>query len=160
MKKAIYPGTFDPITLGHIDIIKRSALTFDHLIIGVSIDNNKTNLFNLEERVEMITKSTSEIKNIEIKTFEGLLMNFAKGENVIAVIRGLRVLSDFENEFKMALMNRGLNDDISTFFLMPHEKFTHISSSLVKEVALHGGDIKKYVPDIVHKNLLQKTKNT
>ena len=160
MKKAIYPGTFDPITLGHIDIIKRSALTFDHLIIGVSIDNNKKNLFNLEERVEMITKSTSEIKNIEIKTFEGLLMNFAKGENVIAVIRGLRVLSDFENEFKMALMNRGLNNDISTFFLMPHEKFTHISSSLVKEVALYGGDIRKYVPDIVHKNLLQKTKNT
>ena len=159
MKKAIYPGTFDPITLGHIDIIKRSALTFDHLIIGVSIDNNKTNLFNLEERVEMITKSTSEIKNIQIKTFEGLLMNFAKEENVIAVVRGLRVLSDFENEFKMALMNRGLNDDISTFFLMPHEKFTHISSSLVKEVALYGGDIKKYVPDIVHKNLLQKTKN-
>ena len=159
MKKAIYPGTFDPITLGHIDIIKRSALTFDHLIIGVSIDNNKKNLFNLEERVEMITKSTSEIKNIEIKTFEGLLMNFAKEENAIAVVRGLRVLSDFENEFKMALMNRGLNDDISTFFLMPHEKFTHISSSLVKEVALHGGDIKKYVPDIVHKNLLKKTKN-
>jgi len=159
MKKAIYPGTFDPITLGHIDIIKRSALTFDHLIIGVSIDNNKKNLFNLEERVEMITKSTSEIKNIQIKTFEGLLMNFAKEENVIAVVRGLRVLSDFENEFKMALMNRGLNDDISTFFLMPHEKFTHISSSLVKEVALYGGDIKKYVPDIVHKNLLQKTKN-
>ena len=159
MKKAIYPGTFDPITLGHIDIIKRSALTFDYLIIGVSIDNNKKNLFNLEERVEMITKSTSEIKNIEIKTFEGLLMNFAKGENVIAVVRGLRVLSDFENEFKMALMNRGLNNDISTFFLMPHEKFTHISSSLVKEVALHGGDIKKYVPDIVHKNLLKTTKN-
>ena len=160
MKKAIYPGTFDPITLGHIDIIKRSAVTFDYLIIGVSIDNNKTNLFNLEERVEMITKSTSEIKNIEIKTFGGLLMNFAKEENAIAVVRGLRVLSDFENEFKMALMNRGLNDDISTFFLMPHEKFTHISSSLVKEVALHGGDIKKYVPDIVHKNLLQKRKNT
>ena len=159
MKKAIYPGTFDPITLGHIDIIKRSALTFDHLIIGVSIDNNKKNLFNLEERVEMITKSTSEIKNIEIKTFEGLLMNFAKEENAIAVVRGLRVLSDFENEFKMALMNRGLNNDISTFFLMPHEKFTHISSSLVKEVALHGGDIKKYVPDIVHNNLLKKTKN-
>ena len=159
MKKAIYPGNFDPITLGHIDIIKRSALTFDHLIIGVSIDNNKKNLFNIEEKVEMITKSTSEIKNIEIKTFEGLLMNFAKEENAIAVVRGLRVLSDFENEFKMALMNRGLNDDISTFFLMPHEKFTHISSSLVKEVALHGGDIKKYVPDIVHKNLLQKTKD-
>ena len=160
MKKAIYPGNFDPITLGHIDIIKRSALTFDHLIIGISIDSNKKNLFNIEEKVEMITKSTSEIKNIEIKTFEGLLMNFAKEENAIAVVRGLRVLSDFENEFKMALMNRGLNDDISTFFLMPHEKFTHISSSLVKEVALHGGDIKKYVPDIVHKNLLQKRKNT
>jgi len=108
----------------------------------------------------LLNKFLNKIKNIEIKTFEGLLMNFAKGENVIAVIRGLRVLSDFENEFKMALMNRGLNDDISTFFLMPHEKFTHISSSLVKEVALHGGDIKKYVPDIVHKNLLQKTKNT
>ena len=156
MKKAIYPGTFDPITLGHIDIIKRSALTFDHLIIGVSIDNNKKNLFNLDERVVMIAESTSEIKNIEIKTFEGLLMDFAKKKHAIAIIRGLRVLSDFENEFKMALMNRGLNDDISTFFLMPHEKFTHISSSLIREVSILGGDISTYVPEFVSKALRNK----
>ena len=156
MRTAIYPGTFDPITLGHIDIIKRSAITFEELIIGVSINNNKNNLFNLSERVEMISHAVSDINNVRVKTFEGLLMDFAQRENAVAVIRGLRVLSDFENEFKMALMNRSLNDKISTFFLMPHEKFTHISSSLVKEVASHGGDIKQYVPQFVYEKLLEK----
>jgi len=156
MKKAIYPGTFDPITLGHIDIIKRSAITFENLIIGVSVDNNKKNLFTLDERVEMIMDSISDIDNVEVKTFKGLLMDFAEKENAIAVIRGLRVLSDFENEFKMALMNRSLNDKISTFFLMPHEKFTHISSSLVKEVSSHGGNVSQYVSPLVYEKLLKK----
>ena len=113
MKKAIYPGTFDPITLGHIDIIKRSAMTFDKLIIGVSIDNNKNNLFSLDERVEMIGESIADIKNVKVKTFDGLLMDFAESENAVVIVRGLRVLSDFEYEFKMALMNRSLNDKIS-----------------------------------------------
>ena len=156
MKKAIYPGTFDPITLGHIDIIKRSAMTFDSLIIGVSIDNNKRNLFSLDERVEMINKSIKDIGNVKVKRFDGLLMDFAENENAIAIIRGLRVLSDFEYEFKMALMNRSLNDKISTFFLMPHQKFTHISSSLIKEVSSHGGNIKQYVPSHVYKKLSEK----
>jgi len=158
MKKAIYPGTFDPITLGHIDIIKRSAITFDKLVIGVSVDNNKKNLFSLDQRVDMIEHATKDIVNIEIKVFKGLLMDFAEKENAIAIVRGLRVLSDFENEFKMALMNRSLNDDISTYFLMPHEKFTHISSSLVKEVSSHGGNIKQYVPDYVYNKLNEKNK--
>ena len=156
MKKAIYPGTFDPITLGHIDIIKRSAMTFDKLIIGVSIDNNKNNLFSLDERVEMIGESIADIKNVKVKTFDGLLMDFAESENAVVIVRGLRVLSDFEYEFKMALMNRSLNDKISTFFLMPHEKFTHISSSLIKEVSSHGGNIEQYVPSHVYEKLYKK----
>jgi len=156
MKKVIYPGTFDPITLGHFDIIKRSSETFDSLVVGVTDDNNKNNLFSINERIEMIKETTLDIENIEIKKFNGLLVDFAKKEKAIAIIRGLRVLSDFEYEFKMALMNRDLNEDINTYFLMPHEKFTHVSSSLVKEVSSHGGDIRKYVSDFVYKRISKK----
>ena len=156
MKKVIYPGTFDPITLGHLDIIKRSSETFDSVVIGVTDDNNKKNLFSISERIDMIQKTTSSISNIEIKKFNGLLVEFAKKEGAIAIIRGLRVLSDFEYEFKMALMNRDLNNNVNTYFLMPHEKFTHISSSLVKEVASYGGNIKKYVSDFVYDRILEK----
>ena len=156
MKKVIYPGTFDPITLGHFDIIKRSSKTFDSVVIGVTDDNNKNNLFSINERIDMIENTTSNISNIEIKKFNGLLVDFAKKERAIAIIRGLRVLSDFEYEFKMALMNRDLNDNINTYFLMPHEKYTHISSSLVKEVASYGGNIKKYVSDFVYERILEK----
>ena len=156
MKKVIYPGTFDPITLGHFDIIKRSSETFDSVVIGVTDDSNKKNLFSINERIDMIEKTTSNIPNIEIKKFNGLLVDFAKKEGAIAIIRGLRVLSDFEYEFKMALMNRDLNDNINTYFLMPHKKYTHISSSLVKEVASYGGNIKKYVSDFVYERILEK----
>ncbi len=155
MKIAIYPGTFDPVTNGHLDVIKRSCLMFDKLIIGVTDDNNKKTMFSIDERIEMIYNSTQDYNNVSVQTFKGLLMNFAESQDAIVIIRGLRVLSDFEYEFKMAMMNRGLNDKISTLFMMPHIRYVHISSSLIKEVASLGGDISNYVPN----NVLQCINN-
>ena len=149
MKIAIYPGTFDPVTNGHLDVIKRSCLMFDKLIIGVTDDNNKKTMFSIDERIEMIHNSTQDYNNVSVQTFKGLLMNFAESQNAIVIIRGLRVLSDFEYEFKMAMMNRGLNDKISTLFMMPHINYVHISSSLIKEVSSLGGDVSAYVSDHV-----------
>ena len=122
---------------------------FDKLIIGVTNDNNKDTMFSIDERAKMIDNAISQHKNVSVHTFKGLLMDFAESENAIVIIRGLRVLSDFEYEFKMALMNRNLNNQVTTLFMMPHEKYTHISSSLVKEVASLGGDVSAYVPQHV-----------
>jgi len=146
LKKAIYPGSFDPITNGHLDIIKRSAKICDSLVVAITDTKDKDFMFDIFERKKIIEMSTKNINNIEIKTFDGLLIDFAKKENIDIIIRGLRVLSDFEYEFKMALMNRSLNKDIDTLFMMAHEKYTYISSSLIKEVASLGGEIDNYVP--------------
>ena len=147
MKIAIYPGSYDPITNGHLDIIKRSSFLFDEIIVAVAKNSEKdTSFFSLKERIRMIKKATSEIENVKVDSFDGLLVNYAKDKKAKVIIRGLRALSDFEFEFKMALMNRSLKDDVSTVFMMPHEKYTHISSSLVKEVSCLGGDVSKYVP--------------
>jgi len=157
MNKAIYPGSFDPITYGHLDIIERSSRLFDYLIIAVIKNNKKTNFLLTEnERISLIKDSLSSFKNVEVKVFEGLLIDFAKKEKSNVIIRGLRVLSDFEYEFKMALMNRKLDDAITTLFMMPHEKYTHISSSLIKEVANLGGKIDDYVSKEVADKLKQK----
>ena len=156
MKIAIYPGTFDPVTNGHLDVIKRSCLMFDKLIIGVTDDNNKKTMFSINERIDMINYSVKQYDNVSVQTFSGLLMNFAESKNAIVVIRGLRVLSDFEYEFKMAMMNRSLNDKISTLFMMPHINYVHISSSLVKEVSSLGGDVSNYVPENVLKCINSK----
>ena len=153
MNKAIYPGSFDPITFGHMDIIKRASKIFDYIVIGIAKDNNKTNfLFSEMERKSLIENSLSKIDNIEVKIFDGLLTDFVKQENSNIIIRGLRVLSDFEYEFRMALMNRKLDDEITTLFMMPNEKYTHISSSLIKEVVSLGGKVDDYVPE----NILNK----
>ena len=149
MNKAIYPGSFDPITYGHIDVIERCSKLYSHLIVGVIEKNKKNFLFNSCERKILIEKSISHLDNVEVKIFNSLLVDFSNNENCNVIIRGLRVLSDFEYEFKMALMNRNLNDEITTLFMMPHEKYTHISSSLLKEVSNLGGNISDYAPKLV-----------
>jgi pantetheine-phosphate adenylyltransferase len=147
MKIAIYPGSYDPITNGHLDIIERSSKLFDKIIVAVARNAEKGSaLFSESERIAMINQSIIHLNNIEVDSFNGLLVNYAADKSANAIIRGLRALSDFEFEFKMALMNRSLNEEISTVFMMPHEKYTHISSSLVKEVASLGGDVSAYVP--------------
>ena len=156
MSKAIYPGSFDPITYGHLDIIERSANLFDYLIIAVIKNNKKDFLLKQEERILLIKKSIEGYKNVEVKVFDSLLIDFAKKEKSNVIVRGLRVLSDFEYEFKMALMNRKLDNDVTTLFMMPHEKYTHISSSLVKEVASLGGKIDDYVSKDVATKLKEK----
>tara|TARA_Y100000814_G_scaffold286731_1_gene256079 strand:+ start:160 stop:639 length:480 start_codon:yes stop_codon:yes gene_type:complete len=155
-KRAIYPGTFDPITNGHLDIISRASMIFDELIVAVATDNSKKSMFNIDERINMISDSIKNYDNVVVTTFEGLLVNYVNSEKSNIIIRGLRVLSDFEYEFKMALMNRSLDDKINTLFLMPHEKYTHISSSLVKEVAALGGDVSEYVSKMVLMELSKK----
>ena len=158
MKIAIYPGAFDPITTGHLDVLKRGIELFDKIIISVGISSDKKNLFSIKERIEFIKKSISDIPSIEVDSFDGLMVEHAKKHSAVAAIRGLRVLSDFEFEFKMALMNRSLNEKINTVFLMPNSKYIHISSSMVKEVASLGGDVSDYVPSHVNDELIKKYK--
>ena len=155
---AIYPGTFDPITNGHHDIIKRSSILFDEFIIAITNDNNKKAMFDVSKRIEMVEKNVKGKNNIKVEQFDGLLMNYAESKCANIIIRGLRVLSDFEYEFKMAMMNRSINDTIDTLFLMPNRKYVHISSSLIKEVAILGGDVSNYVSPMVLKEIHKKVK--
>ena len=155
-KIAIYPGTFDPITNGHLSIIRRALEIFDRLIVAILINPHKKPLFGVEERVAMIREATKDMRNIEVDTFEGLLVDYAVKKGAKAIIRGLRAMSDFEFEFQMALMNRKLNRSVQSIFLMTDYKWLYISSSIVKEVASFGGDVSGLVPDIVHKKLKEK----
>jgi len=161
MKVAIYPGTFDPITNGHLDIIKRSSKFVDKLVISVSETNIKNNLFSAKERIEMINDviNNESIKNVEISSFNGLLMNFATEKKANIVIRGLRAVSDFEYEFQMAGMNYKINTDIETIFLMASDKFQLISSKLIKEIASLKGNISQFVPKTVEEKLIKKINN-
>jgi len=155
-KVAIYPGSFDPITFGHIDIITRASKIFDSLVIAVSDDNTaKENLFTVEQRLKMIKHCLGHISNIEFRSFNNLLVDYASKKNVFTIIRGLRALSDFEYEFRMAIMNRNLNNKIETLFLMADPKYAHVSSSLVKQVHFLNGDVSQFVPQSVVDTLCQ-----
>lgn len=146
MRRAIYPGSFDPITNGHLDVLQRAAGIFDNLIIAVARDNAKQSLFSVDERVALIQNAAAEIPGIEVMPFEGLLVDFARKHKACALVRGLRAVSDFEFEFQLALMNRKLEPNLETLFLMPREEYTYISSRLVKEICRLGGHIEQFVP--------------
>ena len=156
LRTAIYPGSFDPITNGHLDVIKRACKIFDNVVIAVSVNVSKNPLFSLEERVKFISMATSNLSGIKIDVLDGLLVEFAKKISAQAVIRGLRAVSDFEYEFQMALMNRKLYPGLEVIFFMPSNKYAFLSSSLIKEVASLGGSVKEFVPPIVEEALLMK----
>ncbi|MGY8764228.1 MAG: pantetheine-phosphate adenylyltransferase [Fidelibacterota bacterium] len=156
MRKIIYPGTFDPIHNGHIDIATRAAKLFDVLEFVVAVNVEKDPLFTVEERLALITDSIKHINNIKVNQFTGLVVNYAKYSDSIAIIRGLRHVSDFEFEFQMAMMNFHLNPDIASLFMMPDEKYIHLNSTVVKDVVKNGGDISAFVPSGVNDALLSK----
>lgn len=159
MKKlAIYPGTFDPITFGHLDVIQRASELFDVVIVAVLENASKKPLFTKEERVEMIKNSIQGMTNVEVDVFDGLLVEYARQKGAIAIIRGLRAVSDFEYEFQMALMNRKISNGITTVFLMPHEKYTYLNSSIVRELARLKANVSDFVPPFVAEKLKEKFK--
>ena len=152
----IYPGSFDPLTNGHLDVIKRATKLFDRVIVAVAESSDKTPFFTLAERKRMLVKVVKDIPNVTTMSFPGLLVDFAAKEKACAIIRGLRVISDFEFEFQMALMNRRLKERIETVFMMPRGKYIYLSSSLVKEVARLGGEVSAFVPETVNQSLRKK----
>ncbi len=153
---AIYPGSFDPVTFGHLDIIHRAHQIFDRVIVAVAFNDAKAPLFDMEERIAMISEAVGVSDGIEVKALEGLLVDFARREETFVVIRGLRAISDFEFEFQMALMNRRLETRLETIFLTPQEEYTFLSSRIVKEVARLGGDVSPFVPPHVVAKLREK----
>ena len=157
-KIAIYPGTFDPFTNGHLDITERAARLFDKVIVTIAKNTKKAPLFSVEERITFIKNAIEDLPNVSTDTFEGLLVEFAREKKALAIIRGLRAISDFEFESQMALMNRQLNNDITTVFLMPNVKYTYLNSTIVREVAEFGGNVEKLVSPMVAKKLREKTK--
>lgn len=155
---AIYPGTFDPPTYGHLDVIKRAAKIFHKVIVAVANSASKDTWFSVDERMDMLRKIARNIKNIEIDEFNELLVNYARKKKASVILRGLRALSDFEYEFQMALTNKAIDSNIETVFMMTHEKYSYISSSLIKEISFLGGDLKKFVPPVVEKELKKRQK--
>ncbi len=156
MRRAIYPGSFDPVTNGHLDVAERARKLFDEVIVSVAHNDEKQPLFSLEERLDLLRQSFGKIDNVRIAHFDGLLVEFAAAQKAQAVIRGLRAVSDFEFEFQMALMNRKLQGSVETIFLMPKEEYTYLSSRLVKEIVRLGGDVSEFVPAAVAKALAKK----
>ena len=158
MRRAIYPGSFDPITKGHLDVITRAVKLFDEVIVAVAFNDQKQTLFTVDERMELLRLTAGDLPSVRLASFHGLLVEFARAQGANAVIRGLRAVSDFEFEFQMALMNRKLEQRVETIFLMPKEEYTYLSSRIVKEIARLGGDIGAFVPAPVAEALRQKFK--
>lgn len=156
MLRAIYPGSFDPVTYGHLDIIERSSKLVDELIVGVLNNNAKTPLFSVEERVKMLEEVTKDIEKVKVVPFEGLLIDFAEKMDAGMVVRGLRAITDFENELKMAQTNHKLSPKVETVFLTTSLEYAYLSSTVVKEVAAFGGDISQFVPEIVERRIQEK----
>ena len=160
-RKAIYPGTFDPITNGHLDVIGRAAGLFDEVIVALARNSSKSPLFSEKERIDLCKGALKEVlpksKHIRVDSFDGLLVDYAREQKAVAIVRGLRVLSDFEYEFQMALMNRKL-EDIPTVFLMPNEKYTYLNSTIIREIAKYGSNVSDFVPECVEKKLKKKFK--
>lgn len=154
--KAIYPGTFDPMTNGHLDIVTRAALMFDHVILAIAASPGKKPMFSLDERVALATQVTSHLDNVEVIGFSALMANFAKAQGANLLVRGLRAVSDFEYEMQLANMNRHLLPTLESVFMMPSKEWSFISSSLVKEVARHGGDITPFLPQVITQALMEK----
>jgi pantetheine-phosphate adenylyltransferase len=153
---AVYPGSFDPLTNGHVDIITRGARLFDRIIVAIATNAEKSALFSIQERVDMTRAVFTDLKSVEVDTFDGLLVDYVERRHAHAIVRGLRAVSDFEYEFQMALMNRRLNGKIETVFMMPAEQYSYISSRLIKEVFALGGLVHGLVPDMVEDRLRQK----
>jgi pantetheine-phosphate adenylyltransferase len=155
-KIVIYPGTFDPITNGHVDLIERAGRLFDKIIVAVAMSEGKSPLFDVDKRVSIVEEVVTPMKNIEVVGFKGLLVDFAKEHNANALLRGLRAVSDFEYEFQLANMNRRLSPNLESLFLTPAEQFSFISSTLVREIAMLNGDVSQFVPPAVQRALAEK----
>ena len=156
MKTAVYPGSFDPVTNGHVDVIGRASKIFDKVFIAVGDNPGKKTLFSIPERVDMIKEVTKNLKNVEVEGFKGLLLDYVKKKNSQIIIRGLRAVSDFEFEFQRALLNRKVNGDVETIFIMTKEDYVYLNSSIIKEMAMFKGNVKELVPAIVDKRLRDK----
>lgn len=156
MRLAVYPGTFDPVTKGHLDLVRRGLMIFDELIIAVALNPKKKPLFTLEERISMIEVAIQEYPGVRVESFSGLLVDYVKERGGVAIIRGLRAISDFEYEMQMALMNRRLAGDLETVFMMPSEEYSYLTSTIVKEAASLGGSVAGLVPEGVEKALREK----
>jgi pantetheine-phosphate adenylyltransferase len=156
VRTVVYPGSFDPLTNGHLDVVQRAAKLFDRVLMAVARNEAKQPLFRLDERVDLVAKAVAHLPNVQADSFDGLLVDYARRQGAQAIIRGLRAVSDFEFEFQLALMNRKLDEDIETIFMMPKDTYTFLSSRIVKEIARHGGDISAFVPPAVRAALRAK----